>query len=125
MRTVLTQCLLLSSLAIRAGAQEAVRPPRFEIVVASSARSTPLTGRLVLVVSKNAEPEPRLTVAPQGPAIFGVDLEQLRPGAAAIVDTTSLGYPMKLAALPTGDYFVQPVINVYEQVHRADGKTIW
>lgn len=54
-----------------------------------------------------------------------MDLDQLRAGEPAVVDTSSLGYPVGLAALPSGDYVVQPVINVYEQVHRADGKTIW
>ena len=112
---------LLHLVAAAASAQAS----RFEISVAPSTRSTPLTGRLVLVISKTAQPEPRLTVAPQGPAIFGVDLEQLPAGTPAIVDNTSLGYPMRLGELPSGDYVVQPVINVYEQVHRADGKTIW
>ena len=116
--------VLVMSVHVPAAAQQP-RPPRFEITVSPTVRSAPLTGRLVLVVSRNAEPEPRLTVAPQGPAIFGVDLNQLRAGQPVVVDTTSLGYPMKLSALPVGDYYVQPVINVYEQVHRSDGKTIW
>jgi len=66
-----------------------------------------------------------MLVSPSGPAIFGVDLDQLRAGQPAIVDERSLGYPVRLSELPAGDYYVQAVVNVYEQIHRADGKTIW
>jgi hypothetical protein len=103
----------------------AVRAPRFEVTVDPATRSTPLTGRLVVVVSKVAEPEPRMVIAPQGAALFAIDLEQLRAGQPAIVDTKSLGYPVPLASLPAGDYYAQAIVNTYEAVKRADGKTIW
>ena len=48
-----------------------------------------------------------------------------RPGRRRRSTQVALGYPTSLADLPPGDYFAQAVINVYEQVHRADGKTIW
>ena len=99
--------------------------PRFEITIASSAHSGPLTGRLVLAIARTAQPEPRLAISPRGPALFAIDLEQLAPNATAVIDDKSLGHPTSLADLPPGDYFAQAVINVYEQVHRSDGKTIW
>ena len=37
----------------------------------------------------------------------------------------SLGDPMPFTSLPPGDYFAQAIVKVYEQVKRADGKTIW
>src|SRR6476661_666384 len=91
--------------------------PRFEVTVDPATRAAPLTGRLVVVVSKlptpfpagtqssPAQPEPRMLIAPQGPALFAIDLEQLRAGQPAIVDTKSLGYPVPLASLPAGDYY--------------------
>jgi hypothetical protein len=99
--------------------------PRFEVVIPAATRSGPLTGRLVLVVAKRGEPEPRLTISPSGPAMFAVDLEQLPPDRPAVIDGTSLGYPRPLSELAPGDYFVQAVINVYEEVRRADGHRIW
>jgi hypothetical protein len=101
------------------------RPSRFAVTFSAAAHQGPITGRLVLFVSKQEKPEPRLLLSPQGPAVFGVDLDQLAPGAPAIVDAKAVGYPTSLAELPPGDYYVQAVINVYEQVHRADGHTIW
>jgi putative esterase len=99
--------------------------PRIEVTVAAAAHPGPLTGRLVLVLARRADPEPRYAISPSGPAIFAVDLEQLAPGAPAVVDDSSLGFPAPLADLAPGDYFAQAVINVYEEARRADGHRIW
>ena len=57
---------------------------------------------------------------------FAVDVDRLRPGQAAVVDATSIGFPyLNLRNLPAGDYYVQAVMNVYTQFHRADGHVIW
>jgi hypothetical protein len=103
----------------------AAQAPRFEVTVAPAAHEGPLTGRLVVAVSTNAEHEPRLLIGPRGPAIYGVDLEQLPTGAVTVVDGAAVGYPFDLDDLPPGHYYVQAVVNVYEQVHRADGHTLW
>jgi hypothetical protein len=98
---------------------------RFEISYTKAAYAGPLTGRLILIVSKSAQGEPRLAVSPTGPALFGVDVSAVAPDAPMIVDATALGYPMKLDALPAGEYSVQAIVNVYDQVKRADGHTLW
>ena len=86
--------------------------PRFEVTVDPSARATPLTGRLVVVVSKTAQPEPRMAIAPQGPALFAIDLDQLRAGQAAIVDgKTALGYPIPLTQIPAGECLALGLVN--------------
>ncbi|HEV8364673.1 MAG TPA: hypothetical protein VGQ52_14255 [Gemmatimonadaceae bacterium] len=98
---------------------------RFEMDVSPAIQSDPLSGRLVLVISKTAQAEPRLLIGPQGPAMFAIDLEQLPAGGRAVIDQSSLGYPGPLGTLPPGEYTVQAVINVYNQVRRADGHTVW
>jgi len=123
MRTSLR--VVVAAFLAMAGVAQA-QAPRFEVTVDPAVYKTPLTGRLVVVVSKTAEPEPRMVIAPQGPAIFAIDLSQQRPGQPAIVDAkTSLGYPIPLASIPNGDYYAQAIVNVYEPIKRADGKTIW
>lgn len=104
-----------------AGAQA----PRFEVTIDPAARPAPTTGRLIVVVSKLSQPEPRMLVAPQGASMFAIDVTQLRAGQPAMVDSKSLGYPVPLASLPKGEYYAQAIVNVYEPVKRADGKTIW
>jgi hypothetical protein len=99
--------------------------PRFEIVVPASVRAEQVTGRLLLVLSRDSQPEPRFTVSPQGPALFGIDVEQLTPGQPAILDDGAIGYPVALPELPAGEYWAQAVINVYERVQRSDGHALW
>ena len=113
--------LLLVTLANRVDAQA----PRFEVVVPASVYPGPLTGRLVLILAKSAQPEPRAALAPQGPPIFGVDIEQVEAGRAIIVDERATSFPTPLASLPAGDYVAQAIINVYDRVTRADGRTVW
>ncbi len=118
-------CYLVAALIGSAGALRSAQAQRFEISISGATRPQPTTGRLVLVVSKRESPEPRLLIGPQGPALFAVDLDQQRAGDAAIIDARAIGYPMSLATLPPGDYFVQAVVNVYERAARADGHTVW
>lgn len=56
---------------------------------------------------------------------FGLDVDVWKPGTEALIDSTTLGYPLpSLDQLPPGDYYVQAVLNIYETFHRADGHTI-
>jgi Putative esterase len=100
-------------------------PPHIEVTVAPSAHAGPLTGRLIVFLAKDSTPEPRLAMSMRGPAVFGVDLDQLAAGQPAVVGDSASGYPVSLSALPPGDYYAQAMVNVYEQVHRSDGHTIW
>ena len=98
--------------------------PRFEVVIAGSARSEPVTGRLIVVLAKNREPEPRYQISPSGAAMFAVDLEQAAPGTTSVVDGTALGYPGGLGDIPAGKYWAQAVVNVYQRVTRSDAGRI-
>jgi hypothetical protein len=98
---------------------------RFEVSVSPEAHAGPLTGRLVLAISKIDKGEPRMSISPTGPEILGVDLDQLPAGQTVTVTDSAIGFPMQLSELPEGDYSIQAVVNVYEQLHRSDGHTIW
>jgi hypothetical protein len=97
--------------------------------IPASAGPAPLDGRLILIVSPKAEPEPRLQVdleAPlKTPFIFGQTVEGLKPGAAVTMGDAAYGWPReKLSDLPPGDYTVQAVLNRYETFHRSDGSVV-
>jgi len=96
---------------------------RFEIAFPASVYAAPITGRVFLFISRNGSTEPRL----QSPAILlGTDIRGARPGEPAIIDSATLGYPAhSLGEVPPGDYYVQAVLNVYTEFHRADGHSIW
>ena len=100
-----------------------------EIAVAfdKSVQTEPVDGRIIVLISRNGETEPRLQVATGVKAIqvFGVDVDGLAPGDAAVVDADVFGYPIRsLADLPPDDYWIQAVLHKYETFDRADGHTV-
>ena len=98
---------------------------RIEVTVPSSAR---LNGHLIVVIGKQADPEPRMLVQENylSAQAFGVDAEDLDSSKPIVIDAKTIGYPRhSLADLDPGDYYVQGVFNVYEQFHLASGKTLW
>ena len=119
------RCWAVLAFSVLPAVHAVAQAPRFEVVVPAATRQAPLTGRLVLVVAKRETPEPRLTISPSGPALFAVDLEQQPADRPTVIDGAALGYPRPLAELAPGDYFVQAVVNVYEEARRADGHRIW
>ena len=115
-KTLLAIVLILGSACVS-------RAQRIEVTVPST---MPLNGHLILVIAKSDNPEPRMQLSEtydsaQG---FGVDAENFAPGTPLIIDATTFGYPRRsLADLEAGDYYMQAVFNVYEQVHLASGRT--
>jgi len=125
---------------------------RFRITMPKSLHSSAADGRMLLIISKSAnnapspnsdpeagnEPgagsgprasnEPRMQVSDNvltTQQIFGMNVDGLQPDASVVVDASALGYPLdSLTDVPEGDYYVQAVLNVYETVHRADGKVL-
>ena len=86
-------------------------------------RGAPLTGRMYVFVTRHDDVEPRLQVRHESDCtpLFGVDVTQLAPGAPGVIDGTTLGYPVSsLKEIPTGDYYVQGLLNVYSEFHRAE-----
>ena len=56
------------------------------------------------------------------PYLFGLTVDSLAPGSKAVLDDTAFGWPAThLSAIPAGDYFVQAVLNRYEEFHMATG----
>ncbi len=101
---------------------------RFQVSYTDAMGPGPITGRVFVILSKNNQREPRFQAGSYGGSVpfFGVDVYALKPGENAVVDTSTLGFPLtSLNSLPEGDYFIQALLNVYTQVHRKDGHTIW
>lgn len=101
--------------------------PSFAIVLPEELASTPLDGRLLLLLSSNDKSEPRFQIAdgPSTQLVFGVDVEGWAPGESRTVDASAFGYPIQsLTDLPEGEYYVQALLHKYETFNRADGKTV-
>jgi len=111
-------------------AQSPVRAAAFKIEISfpESASSSPLDGHILLGISTDPSSEPRFQLREEearSAQFFGLDINDWKPGSPAVIDFTTLGYPLKsLDQLPAGDYYVQAVLNIYEAYHRSDGHTV-
>src|ERR1700734_3253479 len=119
---------LASGLALAALAASACLggDTQFQISFPASAHAGPITGRVYVMISRRADSEPRLEIARTGVPFFGRDVEGLAPSQSAVLDGSDLGSPVaSLSEIPAGDYYVQAFVNVYSEVTRSDGHTVW
>ncbi|HTC38696.1 MAG TPA: hypothetical protein VK693_07075, partial [Steroidobacteraceae bacterium] len=103
--------------------------PEFAISYPASQNSGPIDGRIILLLSRDMTREPRTHVEPNeplaSPYLFGLNVDGLAPGAEAVLNDMAFGWPAAhLSAIPSGDYYVQAVLNRYETYHLADGRTL-
>jgi hypothetical protein len=127
-------CALFTFLAVGSSTCSAADAPAvggasFSVRVPAAMGGAPLDGRLILLLSHDVKREPRDHVEPNepldAPYTFGLNVDALAPGAAVVVDDTAFGWPAaRLSAVPSGDYFVQAVLNRYETFHLADGRVL-
>ena len=105
---------------------------RFEVSFPASLSGRPITGRVFVTAFTRGDAEPRIAAYQSARVrvgrvpFFAHDVDELKPGEAAVIDTGAESFPLpNLRDLPAGDYYVQAILNVYTQYHRADGHTIW
>ena len=129
-RSVLVLATFLFSAAI-CGCTVSDNPPSsepaFEISFSSQASTEALDGRVILILTKNDESEPRFQVSPGVNAvqIFGVEAGNLNPDSDIVIDQSVFGYPVdSLSELPDGDYFVQALLHKYDTFNLSNGKTV-
>ncbi|MEM1135580.1 MAG: hypothetical protein AAGI07_07045 [Bacteroidota bacterium] len=101
--------------------------PGFLVSFTSAQSEIPLDGRLMLLLSTDDSNEPRFQIkdGPDTQLIFGIDVENWRPGTSMKIDVSSFGYPIQsLAQLEKGEYNVQVLLNKYETFNLSTGHTV-
>ena len=84
-------------------------------------------GRLLLILAKNKEKEPRYQVVDglNSQQIFGMDVEGWDGNAMTITEDRAIGYPLsRMRDLEPGTYFVQAVLNRYETFNLSTGHAV-
>ena len=100
---------------------------RFSASFPAAKSVAPLDGRLLVMLSTDNTLEPRFQITgdPSTQLVFGINVDGLKPGEAAVVDRAVLGYPIKsLADVPAGEYWVQALFHKYETFHLKNGHTV-
>jgi hypothetical protein len=131
LRFLIRICLVgLLASAFSTGNEKTTRAAQFrvEIVFSEDLSRSPIDGRVYLLISTDNKEEPRFEIEEdetKSQQIFGVDVEGVSANVPMVVDTRVLGYPTKsLADIPSGNYYVQAVLQRYTTFHRADGHVV-
>jgi hypothetical protein len=127
--SILAICIAVSFLLLPGQPREAKQDCqfRFGISFTEERSKQPLCGRVLLMISNDPSREPRLQISdsPNTQQIFGIDVNQLKPGEDAYIDCSIFGYPLKnISEIPPGEYRVQALLHRYETFHRADGHAV-
>lgn len=116
--------LLLATIAITATAWS---QPSVEISYEAGLSSKPLDGRLLLLISRRPQPEPRFLIedGPETQMVIGKDVDGWKAGEKVSISERDFGYPIRsLKDLPAGEYHVQALLHRYETFRRSDGHTV-
>lgn len=99
----------------------------FRVSIDPALNQPELDGRLLLLLSKNSNAEPRFQVndALQTQLVFGMDVNQWKAGTTQLMDVQAYGYPVeRLKDVPAGDYYIQVLLHKYETFHLKTGQTV-
>ena len=99
----------------------------FSVSFTESVSSEAVDGRLLLILADDFRREPRFQTAYgiSSAQIFGIDVNGLRAGEAALIGNATFGCPVEsLSSVPSGDYYVQAVLHKYDTFHLASGHTV-
>jgi len=99
----------------------------FAVSFDAGLHADPLDGRVLLLISTNDNAEPRFQVraSVNSMLVYGIDVDGLAPGDAAVIDGDVFGFPVQtMADIKSGDYYVQALIHKYETFDLSTGHTV-
>ena len=101
--------------------------PRFVISFTQDLTEQAQDGRLLLLLANNDKSEPRFQISDglSTQLVFGIDVDGIKPGQEIVIDETAFGFPKRsLNDIPAGEYFVQALLNRYENFNLKNGHTV-
>ena len=119
-------CLLLIAL-VGCQSTDSSAPISVTITLSDSLDISKVDGRLLLMLSNNAEKEPRFQINDglKTQLIFGKNVEGLQPGDQVTFTEEDMGFPIeKLSEVPSGKYQAQALLHVYETFNLSTGHTV-
>lgn len=102
-------------------------PVYFSVTLPDNYPSEKVDGRLLVMLSTDTTAEPRFQINDNvnSHQVFGIDVEDWKPGESRTVDLEAFGYPIqRLDGIAEGNYRIQVLLHLYETFNREDGKTV-
>ncbi len=100
---------------------------QFTVAYPKERSTTPLDGRLLLLISTDSTREPRfqLSDGPNTQQVFGMNVDGWKAGQTIHIGRDAYGYPKRtIMEIPPGEYWVQALLHKYETFKRIDGHTV-
>ncbi|MFC2103051.1 hypothetical protein ACFLSS_01350 [Bacteroidota bacterium] len=100
---------------------------KFGLSFSRAISSEEIDGRMLLMISADSTDEPRFQINDNEDTqiIFGVNVEKLKSSEEALIDASIFGYPLKsISEIPPGYYWVQGLLNRYEDFYLSDGRVL-
>lgn len=119
--------IFLSLLFLQCSAPDESVNVQFKVSFSDSLSVGNQDGRLILLLSRNDDNEPRfqLNDGLNTQLGYGIDVNGYAPGQAIVINDNAIGYPIKkMSQIPEGDYYVQAVLNRYETYNLSTGHTV-
>jgi len=124
---IFTKSFILFSFLIIIIPELSLSQMKFEVSFDANLEKNTVDGRMLLMISKNPEKEPRFQIMDRSKPqqIFGIDVNSLAPDEKVVFDSHVFGYPLSnITEIPEGEYLVQALLHRYETFHRADGHVV-
>jgi hypothetical protein len=113
--------VLLMACRLQADAQT------FTVELPATTGKEALDGRLLLLLSRDGSAEPRYQIGDDfgTQQVFGMDVEDWKPGTTRTFTSAMFGYPVRsLKDIESGKYHVQVLLHKYETFRRKDGHVV-
>ncbi len=126
MKQIFTGLLFLILLSSCTGDND--QPYSFSVQFDASLTESSQHGRLLLLLSSDDDGEPRFQISDGTGTqiVFGMDVQDLKPGENITMSHDVFGYPFaSLSDLPEGTYRVQALLNRYESFNLSTGHNVW
>src|SRR5579862_6637685 len=93
----LAGAVLATSMALAVGCQRPAAPVQFRVTMPKAQRGTSTDGRLIVLLSKDPNREPRMQITQNvnTQQIFGIDVDGVAPDGTAVLDAGAVGYPVE------------------------------
>ena len=81
----------------------------FKISYTPKTFSGPFTGKVLLYLSKDTKTPKEATTALPKLTAYAIDVKNIKPNTAVLIDDQAISYPVKLSEIERGEYYVQAV----------------
>jgi S-formylglutathione hydrolase FrmB len=82
---------------------------QFKVSFSPGAFNKPFTGKIILYLNKENRNPKSAPADMEGFPCFSVDVKNVQPGAAVLIDDKANAFPVKLSDIERGEYYVQAV----------------